>query len=238
MIRSVEGRTSVIGDAYQELYAVLWERFGPQHWWPARDAEEVVIGAVLTQAVAWRNVEQAMDALRGNGLCSLERIASADRGRLAELIRPCRYFNVKAAKLQAVATYICSAGGLAALRERRAEDNRQGFLGVYGIGPETADAILCYALHQAAMVADAYSRRVLGRIGLLPEAYATSYSAAHFYLTPRLPSDPVWLGEFHALLVAVGKDACTLRHPVCGRCPAQSSCAWAHSHGPSGQDSR
>ncbi len=228
----------MIGDGYRDLYAALLEWFGPQNWWPARDDDEVVIGAVLTQAVAWRNVERAIEALRASGLCSLEGVVSAERVRLAELIRSSGYFNAKATKLQSVAMYILSAGGLGALRQRSVEDNRRELLGVYGIGPETADAILCYALHQAAVVADAYTRRVLGRIGLLPETCATSYGAARFYLTAHLPADPAWLGEFHALLVAVGKDACTTRKPICGRCAARSLCAWANSHGSSGQDNR
>jgi endonuclease-3 related protein len=107
---------------------------------------------------------------------------------------------------------------------------RQALLGVYGVGEETADAILCYALGHPAMVCDAYARRVLERMGLLPAAAAASYGQARAYLVPRLPPDAAWLGEFHALLVAVGKDWCRPRDPRCGGCPASTGCAYAAEH--------
>lgn len=212
------------------MHGLLLARLGPQGWWPARTAEEVVVGAILTQAVAWTNASRAIAALDDAGLLSLAALAEAPASAVAPLIHPAGYFNVKARKLSAVSRFILAQGGLPALSARDGAQVRQALLGVYGVGEETADAILCYALGHPAMVCDAYARRVLERMGLLPAAAAASYGQARAYLVPRLPPDAAWLGEFHALLVAVGKDWCRPRDPRCGGCPASTGCAYAAEH--------
>ena len=186
----------------------------------------MVVGAVLVQAVSWTNAQRAIDRLRAEGLLDLERLADADPAHLAPRIRPAGYFNVKARKLVALAVYLRGAGGLAALRARPADGVRAELLGVFGVGAETADAILCYALGRPAMVADAYARRVLHRIGVLPDGCAASYEAARAHLADLLPrdADAAWLGEWHALLVAVGKDWCHKSSPACDGCPVADLC--------------
>lgn len=188
----------------------------------------MVIGAVLVQAVTWTNAERAIQALRSAGCCDLQRLADTPPEQVAPLIRPAGYFNAKAKKLVALATYVRGAGGLQALRARPAEAVRAELLAVHGVGAETADAILCYALGKPAMVADAYARRVLHRIGLLPESCAARYEAAQDHLAGVLPpaADADWLGEFHALLVAVGKDWCRKSVPACAGCPAADLCRY------------
>lgn len=216
--------------AFATLHGSLLAALGPQGWWPAETAEEVVVGAVLTQAVAWINATRAIDGLRREGLLGLGALAAAASERVAPLIRPAGYFNVKARKLVALARFVTGAGGLARLAAEEPDAVRQRLLAVYGVGEETADAILCYALALPAMVCDAYARRVLCRIGLLPDDAAQTYGATRRYLAPRLPRDAAWLGEFHALLVAVGKDWCRPRAPRCGGCPAAALCAHARPH--------
>jgi len=220
---------AVAETSLQGLQALLLARLGAQGWWPAESAEEMVIGAVLTQAVAWRNAARAIEALRGAGLLSLAALAAVDPARLAPLIRPAGYFNVKARRLQALARHIVAAGGLPVLAAQGAAQARRGLLAVDGVGAETADAILCYALGHPALVADAYLRRVLSRAGLLGAAAAGSYEGALAALRPALPpgADAAWLGELHALLVAVGKDWCHRRRPQCADCPAAGVCAYA-----------
>ena len=215
---------------FAALHAHLFSALGPQGWWPAETAEEVVIGAILTQAVAWTNATRAITALRAAGLLELSVLAATDPARVAPLIRPAGYFNAKARKLVATACFVVAAGGLQALSGQDVRTVRERLLEVHGIGPETADAILCYALGFPAMVCDGYARRVLGRVGLLPVAAAAAYEDARQYLAPRLPADAAWLGEFHALLVAIGKDWCRPREPRCGGCPASSLCAHARGH--------
>lgn len=190
----------------------------------------MVIGAVLTQAVAWSNATRALGALRAAGLLRLSALAAEEPERIAPLVRPAGYFHTKARKLVAVARFICAAGGLSALAAGDAAAVRQRLLGVYGVGPETADAILCYALDLPAMVCDAYARRVLSRVGILPQAAEADYEQARRFLAPRLPRSSAWLGEYHALLVAVGKDWCRPRAPRCPGCPARPACAFADRH--------
>jgi len=217
--------------AVRALYDHLLARLGPQGWWPADTAEEMIIGAVLTQAVAWQNAARAIDRLREAGLLSLAALAEIEPTIIVPLIRPAGYFNVKARKLVAVACHITAGGGVAALAARPMPIARQELLGVFGVGPETADAILCYALGHPAMVADTYARRVLLRVGVLPASAATGYEVARRALGAQLPpdADAAWLGEWHALLVAVGKDWCRPREPRCEDCPAHARCAYAHT---------
>lgn len=208
-----------------DLLRLLLQRLGPQGWWPADTPEEMIIGAVLTQAVAWSNAARAIAQLRAAGLLDLGRLAAADPAALAALIRPAGYFNAKARKLKALADHVLGAGGLSALATRPAAEVRTGLLAVHGVGPETADAILCYALGRPAIVADAYARRVLSRAGYLPAAAAGDYGRAHAWLQPRLAAlNAAEHGEFHALLVAVGKDWCRPTAPRCSGCPALELC--------------
>ena len=216
------------------LYATLLDRLGPQGWWPADSPEEVCVGAVLTQAVAWTHAHRAVMALRAADLIEPRRLAEADEQRVAECCYPAGYYRAKARKLQSLARFIVAAGGLAALAAQPADAVRAALLAVHGVGPETADAILCYALGHPAMVADAYSRRVLARIGLLSPDVPDRYGPAQVRLAPCLPSgaDAVWLGEWHALLVAVGKRWCRPRRPICDGCPAAAHCRYARAHAP------
>ncbi len=205
---------------------VLLAALGPQGWWPAETAEEMIIGAVLTQAVAWENARRAIARLKAAGLCSLAALAAQSPDALAPLIRETGYFNAKARKLVALARFFAGKGGLDGLRRAEPAWARRELLGVYGVGPETADAILCYALSHPAFVADAYARRVLGRIGVMPASATASYEAAAAWAAREVRGDAAWLGELHALLVAVGKDHCKKTAPACAGCPAASLCAY------------
>jgi endonuclease-3 related protein len=211
------------------VHGALLDRLGPQGWWPAETDEEVVIGAVLVQAVAWRNAQAALRALGAAGLLSLRGLAAADPEGLAPLCRPAGYYHAKARTLRALAAWVLQRGGLAALRAAPAEEVRQGLQGVPGVGPETADAILCYALGRPALIADAYTRRILCRTGLLSAQDAAGYGRARAALAPALPpgAGAAWLGELHALLVAAGKQWCRPRAPRCPDCPLRPSCRHA-----------
>jgi endonuclease-3 related protein len=219
--------TPVAERSLRAIHDRLLAALGPQGWWPADTAEEVVIGAVLTQAVSWRNVERAIAALRSRGLLTLRAVAAAPPAQLAHLIRPAGYFNAKARKLKAVAEAVLALGGVAGLAALPLAQARRRLLGVYGIGPETADAILNYAAGHPTFVADAYARRVLGRVGAVDD---DTYEGVRAEVLAGMPGE--LLGEFHALLVAVGKDLCRPRAPRCGACPLRELCAHARSGEP------
>ena len=205
----------VLHEVYERLHAA----FGPQRWWPGDSPTEVAIGAVLTQNTAWTNVEKAIIALKQRGCLDFARIRGLDEDDLADIIRSAGTFRIKARRLRALADWVHRRGGTieAALKGETARV-RKSLLGVDGIGPETADAILLYAGGHAVFVVDAYTRRVLRRHGLL--GGDDSYADVQGMFAGALPRDAVMFNEYHALLVAVGKQHCRAL-AKCDGCPLE-----------------
>ena len=202
-----------------DLYRLLFEAFGPQGWWPARTAFEVAVGAVLTQNTAWGNVERAVANLRSAGALSPRSMAALSRRRLATLIRPAGYYNVKASRLRNFLDYLRKEHGLSMKRlgEVPTEPLRKELLSVTGIGPETADSILLYALGRPVFVVDAYTARILLRHGYVDGK--AEYGRLQDFFHARLPRDAGLFNEVHALIVTLGKEYCRPRRPRCGECP-------------------
>ncbi|MEW6073285.1 MAG: endonuclease [Planctomycetota bacterium] len=198
------------------LFLDLQRAFGPQEWWPARTPFEVIVGAILTQNTAWGNVERALAGLSARSRLTPAALLALPAGELAAAIRPSGYFRTKARKLHAVSRWYLAIGGLAALRERPLAPLRRSLLGVWGVGPETADSILCYAAGRRTPVVDAYTRRVLTRHGFLPPA--AGYEEVRGWLAARLVLSPAVYEEFHALLVRAGTHHCKPT-PRCESCP-------------------
>lgn len=203
--------------ALERLLRELSDGFGPQNWWPAATPFEVVVGAVLTQNTAWSNVERALGGLRAARALTPARILRLEREALEAAIRSSGYFRSKAEKLRCVSAWYLDAGGLRALRERPLGPLRAELLGVHGVGPETADSILCYAAGRRTAVVDAYTRRLLGRHGLLDGE--APYEDVRAWLHARLVRSQPAYEEFHALCVRVGYHHCKPR-PRCEACPA------------------
>ena len=208
-------------DELPRLYDLLLDRYGPQRWWPADSPFEVMVGAVLTQNTAWSNVEQAIARLQRHRLLDAARLLACDPGRLAGLIRPSGYYNVKAQRLQNLCRQVESLGGVAAMRTLSTGQLRARLLEVNGIGPETADAILLYAFERPVFVVDAYLRRILARCGLIrgDEPYERLRQAVE----AQLPGDVARLNELHALVVRHAKAHCRSR-PRCTGCAAAPGC--------------
>jgi endonuclease III related protein len=200
------------------IYNKLHAAFGPRNWWPARTPEEVMFGAILTQNAAWSNVVQALQALKSQRLLSFRRIADADEQELALLVRPARYFNQKARALKEFAAYFGTRYNFSLSRMRRRDtlDLRDELLGVYRIGPETADSILLYALEKPIFVIDAYTKRILSRHGILSMQH--SYDDFQQLFMKHLPPDTALYNDFHAQLVHLGNLYCKPK-PLCGECP-------------------
>jgi len=199
------------------LLRELYRGFGPQHWWPAETPFEVIVGAVLTQNTAWRNVELALAELRRVTALTPGALLGLPMRELERAVRSSGYFRAKARKLVAVSRWYLAVGGLRALRERPLEPLRAELLDVWGVGPETADSILCYAAGRRTAVVDAYTRRILGRHGLL--AGDEPYELVRAWLGERLVRSRRVYEEFHALCVRAGYGNCkpTAR---CEDCPA------------------
>jgi len=182
---------------------------------------EVAVGAILTQNTAWANVVRAIANLERAGLMDARRLAAVRSARLAALVRPSGYYNVKARRLKAFITMLARdyGGDMKALAAEPLPALREKLLGVYGVGPETADSILLYALGLPTFVVDAYTRRVLSRHGLAaPEA---PYDELQALFTNNLPADAALFNQYHALLVQVGKERCRPRAPKCPGCPLE-----------------
>ncbi len=215
-----------LGDVYSRLFAY----FGPQHWWPGDGPFEVIVGAILTQNTAWTNVEKAMANLRRAHLLTPTALRRAREDQVAEWIRPSGYYHLKAKKLKAFVDFLFEKhrGRLAHLFAQDTASLRQELLGVYGIGPETADSIILYAANQPIFVVDAYTRRIAARLGLTQANIA--YDELQQLFMRHLPHDAVMFNEYHALLVALGKHFCGKTAPRCAECPLQAVC-------PNGQSS-
>ncbi len=208
-----------------EIYDRLYAHFGPQHWWPGETRWEIMVGAVLTQNTSWRNVEKAIENLKHAGRLAPDAMRRTRQDRLARLVRPSGYYNIKARKLKALVAFLDTnydgdpsrmAG--ADLAQQRAE-----LLTVYGVGPETADSILLYAAEQPVFVVDAYTRRIFSRLGLCAEL--VTYHDLQSLFMQHLPEDVALFNEYHALLVALGKNICQKRAPKCLDCPLRDICA-------------
>jgi endonuclease-3 related protein len=200
------------------LYHALDSRFGPQRWWPGQSDFEVAVGAILAQHTAWVNVERALAALRARGLLRPLSLGKLSEAGLARLIRASGTYRVKARRLGAFVRFLLAryGGAVRRMAPMPLPSLRQELLSVQGIGPETADAILLYAVGRPVFVADAYTRRVLARHRLVPPGIP--YESLRGFLERHLPRDPALFNEYHALLVAVGKSYCR-SVPRCTRCP-------------------
>ena len=208
------------------LRAIYWrllETYGPQQWWPAKTPLEVVLGAYLTQNTAWTSVERSLRNHESHGLLTVQGLREISEEELRTLIRPSGYMNRKAAAIKAFIHFLNRLydGSLEKLAAESPEVARERLLALPGVGPETADAILLYALGQPAMVVDEYLRRVVVRHGLLPEG--SKYGEIQQLAESAFESDPPatraqHYNEFHAVIVQVGKSHCG-RAPKCDTCP-------------------
>lgn len=207
------------------IYRLLFEKFGPQHWWPADTPFEVMVGAILTQFVSWKNVVQAIDQLKAAGLLSVTGIYAAETGQLEELIRCTRFYKQKAKKLKALCAHIVDkyAGELERFLALPKEILREELLSLYGIGPETADSIILYAANQPVFVVDSYTRRIFSRLGIFNPQI--SYQDMQRYFTAHLVEDVALFNEYHALIDHLGNGICLAKKPLCADCPLDTVCA-------------
>lgn len=204
---------------YRKIYRELYRYFGPQKWWPGDTPDEIIIGAVLTQNTAWGNVEKAIHNLKSHDIITLESIGQCNEDMLKEAIRPAGFFNQKSAYLKNIAefmkpyNYNCNN-----LKSLDTDSLRNALLEVKGIGRETADSILLYALDKPVFVVDAYTKRLFKRhIENFPEKY--EHIRALF--ESNLESDAGLFNEYHALIVRAGKEFCR-KKPLCGQCPLRT----------------
>ncbi len=233
--------------SFNDLYDRFKDTYGTQGWWPLYDIKkeksvyegrlprrsvdrfEIAVGAVLTQSVAWTNVEKALSSLKKNRMLRPEEILSASHDEVASLIRPAGYFNQKTIKLKELAAWFLDRGvKTSSLEKLSGDDFRHELLAIKGIGPETADSILLYAYDVKSFVVDAYTKRILSRIGLIDEN--AKYEAVRQFFHDNFKGEKEEYRQYHAFFVVHGKDYCR-KKPLCGSCFLQNQCIFARSTG-------
>ena len=218
-------------DALSIIYGRLLDAYGPQGWWPADSQFEMIAGAILTQSAAWRNVELALANLKAAGIADWPEVHHCDTAALAQIIRPSGYYNMKARKLKAFAARVCEVYGGSLSRMFANPDTaalRRELLDIYGIGPETADDILLYAAGRPSFVIDAYTIRIMQRIGIAPDPdRRADYAAWQALFHAALPPDADRFNEYHALLDWHHKAACRKNSPLCNDCCLNDICDYA-----------
>jgi len=202
------------------IYDALYSHFGPQRWWPGDSAFEVAVGAILTQNTNWGNVEKAITNIKAKKALSSKALHNMSHKQLASLIRPAGYFNVKAKRLKAFLDFLDNdfRGSMQRMKKVETYSLRKSLLSVNGIGPETADSILLYALDKPVFVIDAYTKRVMSRHGLVSES--VDYHELQGIFHKYLPLDVQLFNEYHALFVMAGKNYCKPK-PKCTGCPLE-----------------
>lgn len=184
---------------------------------------ELVIGAILVQNVSWKSTTKALENLRDADVWSFDAILSTDDETLYELIRPTVYWRMKTRKLKEFAQFLLQhhGGDLNSLFALDIPEMRQQLLSVWGIGPETADDIVLYGANKPSFVIDAYTKRILSRLGF--SVQPTTYDAYQNLFHDALPSDPYLFNEYHALIDFHCARVCKSR-PDCASCILKDEC--------------
>ena len=208
------------------IYETLYNTYGPQSWWPADSPFEVMLGAILTQNTAWTNVEKAMAGLRISCELTPEGILSLSQDLLEEAIRPSGYFRQKASRLRGFCRFLLDEYGsdLTGMAPVPTGQLRENLLALHGIGPETADSILLYALDRPVFVVDAYTFRLFSRLGLCAEN--AKYDDIQALFIENLEPDVRMFNEYHALIVKHAKEICRKRNPHCDKCALTTICGF------------
>ncbi|MFA5865926.1 MAG: endonuclease III domain-containing protein [Phycisphaerae bacterium] len=200
-------------------YETMLKSFSHQHWWPGDTPLEIMIGAVLTQNTNWKNVELAINNLKRENLLDIEKLVKIPPTDLAQLIKPAGYFTVKTKRLQNLIRFVWQnyKGDLGRFFDQSIGSLREELLSVSGVGPETADDIILYAAQKPTFVVDAYTYRIALRHHFI--AQEDDYQTIKDFFESNLPADVHLYNEYHALLVAAGKNFCKRKIPLCDQCP-------------------
>ncbi|PIU41452.1 MAG: endonuclease [Candidatus Omnitrophica bacterium CG07_land_8_20_14_0_80_42_15] len=207
-----------------EMYDKMYKHFGPRHWWPADTPFEVMVGAILTQNTSWKNVEKAIRNLKGKKVLNLKSLYKLNINRLALLIRPAGFYNLKAKRLKNFVNFLfLRYNNTKSIARRPLALLRNELLEVKGVGPETADSILLYALGKPVFVVDAYTKRILTNHGFIKKD--AGYDEIQKLFMDNLPRKRQLFNEYHALIVETGKNFCR-KKPLCGICPLKGLRPW------------
>lgn len=207
-----------------KIFHALLNAFGKRHWWPGESALEIIVGAVLTQNTSWKNVEKAIHNLKRENLLTIDALYHVDIERLSDVIKPSGFFNIKARRLKNIIKVLYEKfdASIENLEKIETDNVRKVLLSINGIGKETADSILLYALNKPIFVVDAYTKRLIKHhVPPLMEGQCFSkddYDTIQRFFMDHLPMDVYIYNEYHALLVYLGQKYCK-KNPLCETCP-------------------
>ncbi len=193
-------------DSGHDLYSALQKldllENKPELWWPNAYTFDVVVGAILTQNTQWTRVEVSLENLRTNKILSLEKLAEAEIELLVECIRPSGFHKAKSKNIQTLCQNIISDFG--DFENFQYEVSREWLLSQRGIGPESADAILCYGCKREVMVVDKYTQQLLYALGREFDLYDDIQS----WCMDSFKSDDIHHGFalFHGMIVEYMKQ--------------------------------
>ena len=212
-------------DIFDRLYA----RFGPQDWWPGETTLEICLGAILVQNTSWANAARAIGNLKREGLLTEDALKRVREDRLVRLIRPARFFNMKAKRIKGFIAYLWKRheGDVDKLLSLPTEELHEELLDLDGVGRETADSITLYASERAVFVVDAYTKRIFSRLGHFEASKSgdKDYLALQEEFMAHLPLEVSLFNEYHALLVRLGHTFCRPT-PKCDECPLRAVCPY------------
>jgi endonuclease-3 related protein len=219
--RNQKLRTKKDSKLLLSIYKILYNSFGPQNWWPGDSPFEIMIGAILTQNTNWRNVSKAINNIKRAQLLEPKKLLK-QRRMIPGLIRPSGFYKLKSQRLIGFLNYYMKnyQGSVEEMDRQKTGILRKELLQISGIGNETADAILLYALSRPVFVIDAYTRRIFSRHNLF--AYHLPYDEIRYFFELYLPQDVQLYNEYHALLVKLGKNYCKKTKPLCDTCPLRN----------------
>ena len=214
------------------VYKTLLKAYGPQQWWPADSIFEIMIGAILTQNTQWFNVKKAIRNLKEEKLLEPRKMRFTTPERLASFIVHTGYYNVKAKRIRNLLDFLMANDlDFYKMKQEDTATLREKLLAVNGIGPETADSILLYALDHQTFVIDAYTRRLFSRLKAEWEWMKfVTYDELKAFFEESLPKDKALYNEYHALIVVHSKDICKST-PFCSQCCLRDICEHYHTAG-------
>ncbi len=210
------------------IYHALLAHYGEQDWWPADSAFEMMVGAILTQNTNWNNVEKALHNLREADVLDSKTLAACNREAVEAWIRPAGFFRQKTKSLFKLCLFYHEREGVKGMKCLPMKVLRRFLLDVHGIGPETADSILLYAIEKPIFVVDAYTKRIFHRLGILPK-HITKYDDVQHFFHQRTSNALSLYQQFHALIVIHAKEHCRNK-AQCDNCPLLDYCQHGHEN--------
>ena len=207
-------------DLLIHIYDKMYKQFGPLKWWPGNSPFEIMVGAILTQNTSWTNVEHAINNLKSEELLEPYKLFYLENSKLSELIRPSGFYNVKTRRLKNFIYFFINEyeADIEKMKEEDLWDLRGKLLSLEGIGKETADSILLYALNMPVFVIDAYTKRIFSRHNIVSSDI--DYGEFQDIFMTNLPQDADFYNEYHAQIVYTGKNFCK-KKPLCSGCPLE-----------------